>query len=186
MQKGHYGENQKRFPIKIVLLVLALILVCTVTLAYMFTRTERTVNQFSKAIVSCDILEKFEDEISKTEITVKNTGNISAYMRVRLVSYWVNGDDKIVGKTAQVPSFDLADGWIPLGDDTYCYTRPIAVGDKTPNLLTTAMTLQKEDDYIQVVEVIADAIQSEPTDAVKESWNVSVANDGSVISIDKS
>ena len=42
------------------------------------------------------------------------------------------------------------------------------------------MVLQKEDDLFQVVEVFADAIQSQPAKSVEEIWKVTVGANGEI------
>lgn len=159
----------------ILLLVFLLILFCGTTFALMLRQTDFLNNQLEAAKVTCAVAETFEDN-TKTSIAVRNTGTIDAYLRVRLVSYWVDSKGKIVSKPSQPPAVSPANGWIEGSDNTYYYPNPIAPGDATQNLLGTAITLIAEDGYQQVVEVFADAIQSKPVHAVTDSWGVTIAN----------
>ena len=52
--------------------------------AYMRKNTEEVDNTFIPAYVDCVVNEDFADN-KKTAITVENTGNIDAYIRVRMV-----------------------------------------------------------------------------------------------------
>ena len=162
--------------VKIVFLVwsLLLILLCGTTFALMFRQTNALNNQFQAAVVDCEVSEKFNGT-EKSQICVTNTGNIEAYLRVRLVTYWVDSEGKIVAKPSQMPSLPaVAKEWIKSGD-TYYYTKPVSPRGITTPLFVGAITLQQDGDgYRQVIEVFADAIQSKPAEAVKESWGVNL------------
>ena len=111
----------------------------------------------------------------KEHVQIKNTSDIPAYIRVRLVSYNKDGD-MIVGGAGKLPSDDalnLAD-WVQIGSYYYCKT-PIDAGQPTPELITS---YQLEDG--QVLEILAEAIQSEPTRAVSDAWNITIGTDGTI------
>lgn len=162
-----------------VLVILAALLGSVI--AYMFRQTQVEENNFIPAQVSCRVNEKTTDNVDqKTEITVTNTGNIDAYIRVRFVSYWVRpgegGSWEIAPKASKMPAITLAEGWIQGPQDTYYFTTPVAPGADTGNLLATPMVLAVEDNCYQVVEVFAEAIQSLPEKAVENSWHVTVSD----------
>jgi hypothetical protein len=167
----------KRKILKIVILILSIILLllCGTAFALMYRQTQPLNNQLEAAFVACDVEEDFNGE-TKTRIAIKNTGNIDAYLRVRLVSYWVDSNGKIVSKPSQMPAVTEAAGWVVGSDNTYYYSKPIAPGGITPNLLDVNMTLDETDGYLQVVEVFADAIQSKPAEAVTGSWGVTITD----------
>lgn len=153
-------------------LLLSLILACGSVFAYMFMRTDSYITTFSPAQVSCDVSETF-DGSQKSSITVKNTGNIPAYLRVRLVSYWVDGEGNVVPKDPPDLSFTVNSGWIKGVDHTYYYTEPVEPNDDL-DLLASPIELIEQDGYRQCVDVFAEAIQAEPAAAVTESWNVTL------------
>ena len=164
---------------KTLLMVLALSLVLTLSLvgamfAYMYKQTGSVTNTLVPANVACQVFEKFSGN-TKTEIKVENTGNIDAYLRVRMVSYWVNDKGEIMPKESVMPAYAVSSDWIAQGNHTYCWKTPIAPGGLTPNLLTSSITLGvSEEGYRQVVEVFAEAIQAEPLKAVEEAWSISL------------
>ena len=175
-------KRKNLIRILIVLSVL-LVLLCGTTLALMFRQTSLVTNEFETAIVDCQVHEQTdtgtETATSKSSITVENTGNIPAYIRVRFVSYWVDSEGHIVGKASEMPviSYDETT-WFEHNGIYYCRT-PIAVGGYTPELLQSGKTIvlraDAETGYRQVLEVFADAIQSEPNKAVTQSWNVGIS-----------
>lgn len=157
----------------LLVLVSLLVLLCGTTFALMFRQTEPLDNQFEAAVVSCAVVESF-DGTTKSSIAVKNTGNIDAYLRLRLVSYWVDSKGNIISKPSQMPTVSVASGWVAGSDNTYYYSQPVAPNVTTPDLLGAKITLVQEDGYLQVIEVFADAIQSKPEAAVTESWGVTL------------
>lgn len=164
----------------VIVLAVLLVLLCGTTLALMFRQTSLVTNAFETAIVDCQVYEQTNTgsvmASAKSSITVENTGNIPAYIRVRFVSYWVDTEGHVVGKASEMPviSYDETT-WFERNGIYYCRT-PIAVGSFTPELLQSGKTIVLREDtetgYRQVLEVFADAIQSKPHKAVTESWNV--------------
>lgn len=154
------------------------------TVAYLLDRTEPVVNQFTPSEVTVDVDENFDGTVKKN-VTAVNTGNIPAYIRITLVTYRVNEAGQRIGGTAQIPSFTPGEGWIKKNDGCYYYTKPVAPGESpdAPLIGEDGINLQKYDDADggkQVVEVIAEAIQAEPADAVKSAWGVTVQADGTI------
>lgn len=168
-------NKKNRFLIPVILAVAVL---CGSVYAYMYRKSMAVDNTFIPAYVDCVVNEDFADN-KKTSITVENTGNIDAYIRVRLVSYWIDESGAIVSKSSEMPTFGIADDWIPdAGNYTYYYTKKVAPDAFTTTLLDSDITLRlSSEGYRQVVEVFAEAIQAEPDEAVTDSWNVTIADD---------
>ena len=144
------------------------------TLAYLTIHTDPVVNQFTPSHVSCTVKEDF-DGTTKRNVNVTNTSDIPAYIRVKLVSYRVNDQGQHIGGTADLPAFTLGTGWVKNGE-YYYYTQPVAAGASPTANLTDSMTLTgpytDADGGKQVIEVMAEAIQSVPTSAVVSAWGV--------------
>ena len=166
----------KNLKTAILILSIILVLLCGTTFALMYRQTKALNNQLEAAFVACAVEEDFNGE-TKTSIAVKNTGNIDAYLRLRLVSYWVDSNGNIISKPSRMPTVSAASGWVTGTGNTYYYSQPVAPGDITTNLLGADITLVEEDGYLQVIEVFADAIQSKPAEAVTGSWGVALASD---------
>lgn len=149
-----------------------------VTLSFMFKKAEKT-NTFVPAEVTCKVEESLFSGV-KSKVCVKNTGNAAAYLRIRLVSYYVYNDNSIAGRVpSQYPALTLQNGWIAGADHTYYYPTPVAPDAKTEILCDpiTLDTVELADGtpVYQVLEVFAEAIQAEPVRAVQEAWNVTVS-----------
>lgn len=172
----------------VIVLAVMLVLLCGTTLALMFRQTNLVTNEFETAIVDCRVHEQTNTGSvmagAKSSVTVENTGNIPAYIRVRFVSYWVDTEGHVVGKASEMPVIPYDETtWFERNGIYYCRT-PIAVGDFTPELLQSGKTIVLRADtatgYRQVLEVFADAIQSKPHKAVTQSWNVGISGDNIV------
>lgn len=173
--------NKRKTTIFILLTAFsAALVICGTVFAYMFKKTDVENNIFTAAEVSCEIKEAFDGE-KKESIKALNTGNIDAYIRVKLVSYWVDSKGDTVAKPSAVPTVTVAEGWIEGTDNTYYCKTAVAPTESTPELLSAPLVLQTDENgYLQVVEAFAEAIQSKPQNAVTESWSVTVAPDGSI------
>ena len=150
-----------------------------VTLSFMFKKAEKT-NTFVPAEVTCKVEESLFSGV-KSDVCVKNTGNVAAYLRIRLVSYYVDDNGSIAGRvSSQYPMLTLQNGWIAGADHTYYYPTPVEPGEKTEILCDpiTLDTVELADGtpVYQVLEVFAEAIQAEPVRAVQEAWNVTVSD----------
>ena len=159
------------------------------TLAFMFKKAEKT-NRFIPAKVSCAVREKTDgSEVTgiaavgseKSDIRVENTGNVKEFIRLRLVSYYVDANGDIVGTvSSQYPTLSLKNGWIAGANHTYYYRFPVKPGGMTEILCEPFSLghtqLENGTTVYQVIEVIAEAVQAEPSDAAQEVWGVTVEN----------
>ena len=159
------------------------------TLAFMFKKAEKT-NRFIPAEVSCAVCEKTDgSEVTgiaavgseKSDIRVENTGNVKEFIRLKLVSYYVDANGDIVGTvSSQYPNLSLKNGWIDGANHTYYYPYPIDPGGMTKILCEPftlgQMQLADGKTVYQVIELIAEAVQAEPISAVREAWGVTVEN----------
>lgn len=154
------------------------------TAAFITTKTNSIENRFQAAKITCEVDEEF-DRNKKSSIIVRNTGTASAYVRVRLVSYRVDGTEEnmhLIGGQAEISSFQCrTEDWMEAGNGIYYYKYPInspespVYRDETSNLIADGDEICLEsysdaDGGKQVIEVIAEAIQSNPIDAVKDAW----------------
>lgn len=147
------------------------------TIAWLIDKDSPLVNTFDPSKVTCEVQEKFDGKV-KSDVNVKNTGDIDAFIRVKLVTYRTNADGKHIGGTAEIPDFTPGEGWVKYGD-YYYYTKPVAPNAKPATNLISSITLTDSytdaDGGMQAIDVMAEAIQSVPADAVRQAWGVSIA-----------
>jgi len=162
--------------------LITIFVLCGSVLAYMFSRTDYRNNIFTRGKVSCEVVENFDGE-QKTSIKVRNTGNIDEYLRVKFVSYWVDESGNVVAKPSEMPEITAASGWIRGSSNVFYYESPIKPEDATPELLSAPIVLRTEDGCVQVLEVFAEAIQSEPVNAITEAWGATVDGSGKITAL---
>lgn len=142
------------------------------TWAFLVAQSEPVQNNFTYAHVSCRIDEKFENGV-KSDVQIQNTGDIPAYIRARIVVTWKDANGNVsavpVKNTDYTIAFNETD-WTQQGDYWYCKTA-VNPNGFTPVLITKCeKTGNAPDGYNLSVEILADAIQSEPASAVMEAW----------------
>ncbi len=194
MYKGEHmrSETKTRSKKSLALLVSMVLLVVGVVggaIAYIVTHAGPVVNEFVPAKVPCEIVEDFDGNV-KQDVKIKNTGNIDAYIRAKVVITWQDENGNVA---AQVPvkdtdytiTYNSGNGWVQIGDYWYC-EQP--VGYEAPNNLTPVLIDKCElkegstapEGYYLSVEVLAESIQSQPASVVGEVWNVTVDQDGTI------
>ena len=182
----HLQRRRKRRSKKTGMLFLSLLLVIGMvvggTVAWLSTKSAPITNTFLLSHVSCSVTEEFNGT-TKSNVNVINTGDIDAYIRVKLVTYRVNDKEQHIGGTAEIPDFKPGAGWVKNGD-YYYYTKPVAPDEQPETSLIDSITLtgsyddaDDADGGKQVIEVMAEAIQAngvadDGTKAVVEAWGV--------------
>ena len=173
-QPGHLRKSRvskgKVTALSVVMCIVAIL--SAVTLAYLID-TDEVRNTFTPAQVACEVNETFANNV-KQNVTVKNTGTTSAYIRAIVVANWV-GDTgtENAGKVYYVApvagedySIDYGSDWA-LSNGYYYYGSAVDVGESTGVLITSCTVLKAApvEGYHLEVEIVAEAIQSEGTDS---------------------
>lgn len=177
--------HKGRLNATIISVVLILTMAVGGTIAFLSTKTDPVVNTFNPSQVTCSVVEDFDGK-TKTNVNVENTGDISAFIRVKLVTYRTNDQGQHIGGTASLPAFTLGTGWVKCGD-YYYYTYPVAPGATPADSLAEVIKLTENytdvDGGHQSIDVIAEAIQAGPEAAVKAAWgdNFSMSGDNLVV-----
>ena len=169
--------GMKRSLVLVVSLLALLLVVAGGTLAWL-TAQDSVSNTFTPAHVSCVVTENFDGTV-KSNVNVTNTSDIAAFIRVKLVTYRVNDDGKHIGGTATILPFTPGTGWVK-HEGFYYYTKPVAPGaaPETALIGTKGIELVQYTDADggkQVIEVMAEAIQSQPDRAVQQAWGVTIS-----------
>lgn len=173
------GKRVMKTKQPVALVALLVLLCCTVagTLAYLVTSTNSVTNTFTPASVSTEVNEDF-DGITKSNVTIKNTGNIDAYIRATVVVNWAS--DKEVGVVSGTAPKEGTDytidwtmvNWVKVGD-YYYYTQKVAAKGETKQLFTDCKLKEgvtPPSGYHLQVTILADGIQAEPVHVVADVW----------------
>ncbi len=158
------------------------------TLAYLTDNSGPVTNQFDPDRVPIEVEENFSGTTRSNE-TMKNNGNIPAYIRAAIVVNWVRVDEKgnVTGIYGEAPKAD--DHTITINDkdwsksgDYYYYKGIVAANDGSESnddltaILIESASVKSEatipDGYQLSVEILAQSIQAEPADAVQEAWDM--------------
>ena len=172
---------------------LAVLLTATVgsTAAWLVSKPAAVENDFVPGKVACQVLEKFGTESGasvKRDVSVQNTGNTDAYIRVLLVFTWKDDAGNIFsnkpqeGKDYQINK-NLTD-WIKQESDAgtyYYYKKRVAPGAETGKLIELLRQADgvigpENGKYKLSVDILSDAVQADPPEAVADSWGVAVEN----------
>ena len=180
-------KNKKLVLLISVVAILILALTAGTTLAWLKSSSGPVVNTFEPARVTSQVEEKTDNGI-KSEVKIKNTSNIDAYIRATVVINWV---DKQGNVAAQKPVagkdytiiFPEKTKWFTGPGGYYYFPTPVASKASTDVLIDkcTAVADKAPEGYSLSVEIIADAIQSVPTHVVVDSWKVKLDTDGKTI-----
>lgn len=175
------GKKQ-HFSKKMAALCLGLLLVISVsiggTIAWLTDGPIQLLNTFEPAEVPGEIEENF-DGTTKENVQIKNEGNVDAYIRVKLVGYEQDDSGNVIAGSGDF----LADietqignpaGWIKIDGYYYCKV-PVKPNEKTPVLIDKC-TLEKG----QVLEILSESIQSEPSKVVQDIWRVALDDNGNI------
>lgn len=120
----------------------------------------------------------------KHSIKVENTGDIKSYIRVKIVSYWVNADGIVVGLPSANVNIEPKSGWIKGDNDIYYYTSAIEPSAFT-GILSSPIDLKVSLDangntVYQAIDILSEAIQAEPTLAAEEAWGITIDENGMI------
>ena len=171
-------DSKPRFPTnKAAVLLLSMILLIGIavgtTVAFLVARTEPMKSTFEYAKISCEVTG------SKENVQIKNTGNTAAYIRATYVVTWRDAYGKVAvsvpGGYSYTLTENLSNNWKKGTDGYFYYTSPVAPGNSTLDSLPTCnVTYPDNPEYTLSVEILAEAIQSEPAEAVQQAWGATL------------
>ena len=200
---GRHSSGRYRVRIRSMALLFAIALLVGAgvgsTVALLQDKTDAVENTFTYGKVSCAVQEDFNKENNiyiKRNVCIQNTGNTDAYIRVLLVFTWKDKDGNVfVNKPVENRDFqinmDLSQGWIvsrsTIGAYIY-YKNPVAPGQSTPNLIDSLFQIDganvpENGAYHLSVEVVAEAVQANPAQAVNDAWDEATVNADGTLSI---
>ena len=197
MNRNHYegrhsgagrrpARRRGRFNARLTAIVLATVALLALaiggTVAWLNDKTDPVENTFDYARVTCEVTESFDATTGvKSNVNVKNTSNTYAFLRVKLVAYRTNAAGQHIGGVAEIPAFTRGAGWVEY-NGYYYYTQPVSPDEqnnKPATDLIDSITLggpyTDADGGYTALDVMAEAIQSEPARAVGQAWGVTIA-----------
>lgn len=165
-------KRRRLTPLAAAALLMVLFMSVGGTLAWLTAHTSAITNTFTVATPGVKIEEGF-DKQTKSNVQVKNTGEVEAYIRVALVPTWEDENGNAVAEPASLDDLSITWGnsgkWLKGTDGYWYYKEPVAPGYSTEVLLEKA-TVTTENGYHMNLQVMADSIQADPTRAVTAMW----------------
>ncbi len=141
------------------------------TLAYLVANTGAIENTFTPAKTEIKIEEDFEGEIKKN-VTVTNNSDYSVYVRATYVAYWVSDADNttVLPGEPELTKKEIGSAWSEQNNDDYWYYNQKLPAGGTTSAFIVEMTADKVEGRHLVVDVIAETVQAEPEQAIKDVW----------------
>ncbi|MBP3301352.1 MAG: hypothetical protein J6M34_07620 [Clostridia bacterium] len=177
----NYIRKKQRIKITAVIGVFLCLAFCVAggVFAYLISKTGTLTNRFIPAAVTCSVEENFENGI-KSNVKVRNTGNVDAYVRVAVVATFQTEGGQILS-TAPTEGVDYtvtwaANGWSKGADGFWYYCSSVAPDQLTETLIETATVLSAPDGARLNLQIIASALQANPTSAVESAWGITPVN----------
>lgn len=168
----------RRIKLKITIISLLLVVLSIITLpetkAYLSWASKEPLNNIFKIEKpNIEIEEVFDKEV-KSEVLIKNEGNVAVYARVKVIPYYTY-DGNIMGLG---DSFNLMiddSNWIDV-DGIYYYRVPIEPGEATGNLLKEVISNNKRKGMNLKVDVLAQSYNANQIKEIEDVWQVKIVN----------
>ena len=176
-------QSKQSLAIKLVIcLILLLMISVGGTIAFVVTHTSEIRNTFTESVVKCEVDETFKDNV-KSNVSIKNTGDTTAYIRAFVNVTWMNESGQVASVSPKSTDYMIEysdSGWLKGSDGYYYYSLPVQPNNKTEVLINSCQLLETAsapDGYYLSVEIVCSAIQSTPVSVVKDIWHVQLSGD---------
>ncbi len=153
--------SKKKAAALIIAAILLIVLIIGGAVAFLSGATASLTNTFVPAQVTCQVDETVTNNV-KTSATIRNTGDIDAYIRVAAVGNTVDASGNITGNFDLSP-YLAASGWTKSGDYWY-WGAKVSSNASTGELLTGSIDLNGK-----TVTILAEAIQAEGMPGVTDA-----------------
>ena len=174
-------QSKQSLAIKLVIcLILLLMISVGGTIAFVVTHTSEIRNTFTESVVKCEVDETFENNV-KSNVSIKNTGDTTAYIRAFVNVTWMNESGQVASVSPKSTDYMIeysTSGWLKGSDGYYYYSSPVQPNDKTAVLINSCRLLEtasSPDGYYLSVEIVCSAIQSTPVSVVSDIWHVQLS-----------
>ena len=176
-------QSKQSLAIKLVIcLILLLMISVGGTIAFVVTHTSEIRNTFTESVVKCEVDETFENNV-KSNVSIKNTGDTTAYIRAFVNVTWMNESGQVASVSPKSTDYMIeysTSGWLKGSDGYWYYSLPVQPNNKTAVLINSCQLLETAsapDGYYLSVEIVCSAIQSTPESVVRDIWHVQLSGD---------
>ena len=185
MQKEKKKTNFRTKSKKSIALLVSLLLIVGFSvggaLALLFDTSSEVVNEFTPSKITTSVEESLTGN-TKSNVSIKNTGNTAAWIRAAVVITWKDAAGNVYG---QVPikgtDYEITWGsdwsrgsWLIGSDGFYYWSVPVEAGQETGVLISTCTAKDTAPSgYFLNVEIIGSGLQSVPATVFSTQWNSS-------------
>lgn len=179
---------------KILTIVLSLVLLAGIltagTIAHLQQEAKLS-NTFVVGQVQAEVSEQFKNDV-KSEVSIENKGNVDAYIRAKILIYFVDRDGNPTGEVpVEGTDYTMSMGesidsnWIKSTSEYYYYKNAVAPGQKTDLLIKECKRVENSPVYKDgnrrlVVDIVGEAIQANAP-AVQDAWGQDVHVENGVL-----
>ena len=184
MYRGKHMKKTKKPAALLASLVMLLAVAVVGTAAFLTTSKGPITNTFTPSKVPNKVVETFKDNV-KSDVKIKNEGDVPAYIRVALVATWVKENEQggfdVYGEQ---PAYSVAypdpTKWKQHTDGYYYYTAKVDPNTET-GILFSKIELKDgvtpPAGYSLSVEILSQSIQADGVDEngvkpVKLAWGI--------------
>lgn len=180
MAKGKYSKRNHTKKSMALMVSVLLILMLSVggILAYLTTVSSPVMNTFKPTEVTTEVTETRSGS-TKSNVQIKNTGDVTAWIRASIIVTWQNEAGEIYGKAPEYgvdyTMSKLASGWTQGDDGFLYYTSPVEPEDSTGVMYAEIKSVEGKnpEGYYLTVEIIGSGIQHKPAKVFNENWAAS-------------
>ena len=186
MQHGKNLLHKKYWkPLLLTAVILLIFLLAAASAAAWLSVRDRTENKFTVGTAAAQVQETFPSPYTeKSDVSVKNTGDIPEYVRAAVSVYWQTEDGAVLSDTP-VEGEDYSIEWGGSSywaeqDGFYYYILPLQPEAATETLIKSCKQIKERDGARLAVDISVQTVQSEPTDAVTDAWGIGTEADGAL------
>lgn len=173
-------RNTARISVKPITLIVSLaLIICMLVGGVAAFLTDTAIplkNIFTPSHITTTVDETLDGN-TKSDVSIKNTGDTDAWIRAAIVVTWKNESGDVYGTapaagTDYTMTLDLSNGWERGDDGFYYWKSPVAPAGNTGILITSCTyTANAPEEYFLSVEIIGSGIQNRPANVFNSSWS---------------
>lgn len=189
MKKGarlsHKQGRNWRLILLIVLVVSLTVCTAVSTVAWL-TAQDQVKNSLTPGSTCIEILEDFPAPYTeKSHVRVKNSGDISVYVRAAVSVYWQTEEGTVLAECPEENvDYEITWGasslWKKQGS-FYYYTVPLEPEAVTEELIAKCVQRTEHTEGKLVVDISTQSIQVDPSSVVQDTWKISADADGTLL-----
>ncbi|MBE7058550.1 MAG: hypothetical protein E7387_05570 [Ruminococcaceae bacterium] len=176
----------RKFTALYVLLILLFTVTVVGTVSFIIVSEGPISNLFNPSEVTTEVEETLDGN-TKKNVSIKNTGDTTAWIRAAVIVTWQDADGNVYGQapvagTDYAININVADenGWLKGEDGFYYWYMPVKSIQEDVNNCNTGILINEcsyvanaPEGYYLNVEIIGSGLQSKPDSMFSEEWEPS-------------